>query len=155
MDAEALVAQLRLAVHFFDTSTAWLTEEDASYAPVEGMFTACQHVAHVAQTIDWFVEGAFGSGWNMDFAAHEAKVREVTGLADARDWLVRAVENAAGVLSTKSAEELAAPLPEGGIMAGSPRGGIVAGIIEHTSHHRGALAVYARLRGKTAPMPYA
>lgn len=155
MDPESLVAQLRLAVQFFDTSTAWLGEEDASYAPVEGMFTSSQQVAHVAQTIDWFVEGAFGAGWDMDFAGHEAKVREVTRLADARDWLVRAVENATTVLKAKSPEELSQPLPEGGIMAGSPRGGIVAGIAEHTAHHRGALTVYARLRGKTAPMPYA
>lgn len=155
MDSTSLVNQLRLVVHFFDTSTGWLTEEDEAFAPAEGMFTACQQVAHVAQTIDWFVEGAFGSGWDMDFAAHEKKVREVTRLTEAREWMGRAVESAAGIIASKSPEELAAPLPEGGIMAGSPRGAIVPGIVEHTSHHRGALTVYARLRGKTAPMPYA
>ena len=31
---------------------------------------------------------------------------------------------------------------------------IVAAMADHTSHHRGALTVYARLRGKTPAMPY-
>jgi uncharacterized damage-inducible protein DinB len=155
MDSEGLIQQLRLAIHFFDTSTAWLTEEDATFAPVEGMFTTSQQVAHVAQTIDWFGEGAFGSSWDMDFAGHEAQVRAVCTVSEARDWLTRAVENASKALEAKSPDELTSPLPEGGIMAGSPRGAVVGGIVEHTSHHRGALAVYARMRGKTPPMPYA
>lgn len=154
MDAKSLGNQLRLAIGFFDTSTAWLTDEDEAYVPVDGMYSACQQVAHVAQTVDWFVAGAFGTGWDMDFAGHEAKVREVGRLAEARDWLARAVEAATETLNSKSPEELADPLPEGGILAGAPRGAIVAGIIEHTAHHRGALAVYARLRGKIPPMPY-
>ena len=36
-----------------------------------------------------------------------------------------------------------------------PRLGVVSGIVDHTAHHRGSLAVYARLRGKVPPMPYA
>ena len=155
MDSQSLQAQLRLAIHFFNTSTAWLKEEDAAFAPVEGMFTACQQVAHVAQTIDWFFEGAFGTGWDMDFAGHEAEARAICTVAEARAWLARAVESAVSRLEKKSAAELLEPLPEGGIMAGSPRGAVIGGIVEHTSHHRGALAVYARLRGKTPPMPYA
>ena len=155
MDSQSLVNQLRAGVQFFNKSTEWLAEEDEGFVPIEGMFTACQQVAHVAQTIDWFVAGAFGAGWDMDFAGHEASVREVTRLADARDWLERAVENAVGVLESTAPEKLAEPFPEDGILAGSPRGSVVGGIVEHTSHHRGALTVYARLRGKTAAMPYA
>lgn len=155
MDSSSCVSQLRAAIGFFDTSTAWLTEEDATFAPADGMFTACQQVAHVAQTIDWFVEGAFGAGWNLDFAAHETTVREITNLLAARDWLSRAVESAVSVLESKSPAELAAPFPEDGILGGAPRSSVVTAIAEHTSHHRGALAVYARLCGKTAPMPYA
>ena len=33
-------------------------------------------------------------------------------------------------------------------MAGAPRSSIVDGLADHTAHHRGSLAVYARLRGK-------
>ena len=154
MESQSLVAQLRLAIHFFNRSTEWLTEADATYAPVEGMFTSCQHVAHVAQTIDWFFDGAFGAGWDMDFAGHDARARAVSTVAEAREALSRSVENAVEVLGSKSPEELASALPADGIMAGSPRGAIVGGIVEHTSHHRGALAVYARLCGKTPPMPY-
>ena len=46
------------------------------------------------------------------------------------------------------------PLPKDGIMGGAPRMAIVGGIIDHTAHHRGALSVYARLRGKAPAMPY-
>ena len=154
MDCKSLVGQLRLAVRFFDTSTAWLTEDDEAFSPADGMFTAAQQVAHVAQTIDWFVEGAFGTGWDMEFPGHESRVRKVKRIAEARAWLARAVDDAVQVLEAKSPAELAEPLPEGGIMAGAPRGAIVNGIVEHTAHHRGALAVYARLCGKVPPMPY-
>jgi hypothetical protein len=40
-------------------------------------------------------------------------------------------------------------------MGGAPRASIIDGLTDHTAHHRGSLAVYARLRGKTPPMPYA
>ena len=40
-------------------------------------------------------------------------------------------------------------------MGGVPRAAILSGITDHTAHHRGALTVYARLLGKTPPMPYA
>jgi len=39
-------------------------------------------------------------------------------------------------------------------MAGEPRAAIIAAIAEHTAHHRGSLAVYARLLGYVPPIPY-
>ena len=39
-------------------------------------------------------------------------------------------------------------------MGGLPRSAIFGAITDHTAHHRGALTVYARLLGKTPPMPY-
>jgi uncharacterized damage-inducible protein DinB len=39
-------------------------------------------------------------------------------------------------------------------MGGEPRLAIVGAICEHTAHHRGALAVYARLLGYAPPIPY-
>ncbi len=58
------------------------------------------------------------------------------------------------VFSGKSAADLEQPLPQGPIMGGAPRSAVVGAISDHTAHHRGALAVYARLLGKTPKMPY-
>jgi uncharacterized damage-inducible protein DinB len=43
----------------------------------------------------------------------------------------------------------------GEIMTGAPKMAVVGAIGDHTAHHRGALAVYARLLGKEPKMPYA
>ncbi len=56
---QQLHAKRGAAIEYFDRSTAALTEEDATFTPTEGTFTAAQQVAHAAQTIDWFVDGAF------------------------------------------------------------------------------------------------
>jgi uncharacterized damage-inducible protein DinB len=146
---------LRVTQAFFDRSTACLEEEDSEFAPAPGMFTVAQQVAHVAQTFDWFIEGAFRpEGFDLDFAALDGKVRAVTSLEEARKWFAGSVERAISVFESKSVEELTQPLPEGPIMGGEPRTAIVAAMADHTSHHRGALTVYARLRGKTPAMPY-
>jgi uncharacterized damage-inducible protein DinB len=104
--------------------------------------------------VDWFVEGAFGEGWNMDFDAELAKAKAVTSLADAKEHLEEAFANIIDVIGSASDEELCAPIPDKQIMEGAPRCSIVSGIMDHTAHHRGALTVYARLLGKEPPMPY-
>ena len=87
---ERLGAELNAAIEFFDRSTGSLTEEDSTYTSVDGVFSTAQQVAHAAQTIDWFIDGAFDpNGFDLDFEAHERKVRGVTSLADARAWLAR------------------------------------------------------------------
>ena len=152
---QQLLGQLNAAAEYFDRSTGSLTEEDSAYSPAEGVFTTAQQVAHAANTIDWFVEGAFRpDGFDMNFEEHERKVREVTSLVDARAWFARSVNNARTAIESKSDEEWAQPLPAGLIMGGQPRLVIFGGISDHTAHHRGALTVYARLLGKTPPMPY-
>jgi uncharacterized damage-inducible protein DinB len=152
---EQLLGQLNAAIEFFDRSTRSLDEADSSFAPAEGVFTAAQQVAHTAQTIDWFMEGAFrAEGFEMDFEALDAKVRAITSLTEARAWLASAVNSARQAIESKPEQEWAQPLPEGPIMGGLPRAAILGGITDHTAHHRGALTVYARLRGKVPPMPY-
>ena len=152
---QQLLGQLNAAAEYFDRSTGSLTEEDSAYSPAEGVFTTAQQVAHAANTIDWFVEGAFRpDGFDMNFEEHERKVREVTSLVDARAWFARSVNHARTAIKSKSDEEWAQPLPAGLVMGGQPRLVIFGGISDHTAHHRGALTVYARLLGKTPPMPY-
>jgi uncharacterized damage-inducible protein DinB len=58
-------------------------------------------------------------------------------------------------VGAKSDEELNARFPDDDpIMPGKPKRAVIGAIVEHTAHHRGALTVYTRLRGKVPPMPY-
>ena len=117
--------------------------------------TAASQVAHAAQTIDWFIDGAFNpNGFDMDFEGHDRQVRAVTSLTEARAAMKRAIEHAKAVVESRSDEEWPQPLPPGPIMGGLPRSAIFGAITDHTAHHRGALTVYARLLGKTPAMPY-
>jgi len=155
MNPEAIAAEMKTFKTFFDRSTACLLEEDSAYAPVEGQKTAAQHVAHVAQTVDWFITGAFRpEGFEMDFERLEGETINVESLSAAREWLDRAFAAAEAAALGHSAEEWSRPLPQGAIMGGMPRFVILGGINDHTAHHRGALAVYARLCGRVPAMPY-
>ena len=155
MTPDAAIISLNSAKKFFDTSTSCFTEEDSGFSPGEGCFTVAQQIAHVAQTIDWFVAGVFGGhGFDENFAEHETRVRNVTSLNEAKAWWDRAMQSALEAWGTKSAEELARPIENDNIMGGAPKGAALNGITDHTAHHRGALTVYARLLGKVAPMPY-
>lgn len=155
MAANAYAAPIKQALQFFSRTCSVFTEEDSGYRPDPGQFSVAQHVAHVAHTIDWFVEGAFRpEGFDMDFGAHQAQVRGYESLKDAFLFLAQAVDRASEALETKTPEEMLAPLPAGPIMGGEPRAAIVGAIMEHTAHHRGSLAVYARLLGYAPPMPY-
>jgi uncharacterized damage-inducible protein DinB len=152
---DALLSQLDNAYACFRRSTGSLSEEDSSFTPVDGTFTAAGQVAHVAQTIDWFIEGAFSpTGFDLDFPTHEKAIRAVTSLAEANAWVQRAVENARHAIESRSEEEWAAPIADGPVMGGLPRFTIFNGITDHTAHHRGALTMYARALGKTPPNPY-
>ncbi|MBZ0135731.1 MAG: DinB family protein [Planctomycetes bacterium] len=155
MDRERLTNAIKLTKMFFDRSTSKLEEADSAFVPKEGMFTAAQQVAHVAQTIDWFMGGAFSeTGMDMDFAKHTAKTNACTSLTKARAWHEKSNSALLKKLAELSEEEWNKPIA-GPVMGGFPRTSIVGGIEEHTSHHRGALAVYQRLIGKVPEMPYA
>jgi uncharacterized damage-inducible protein DinB len=142
---------------FFNRSTRTLTEADSTFAPAPGMFTVAQQVAHVAQTIDWFSDAAFkGKGFSMDFAAHDKVVRQFTSLAKARAELAAAFDRMRKLADATPAEQMSKPvIPPGTvIMPGATPIMILSAAEDHTAHHRGALTVYARLRGHVPPMPY-
>jgi uncharacterized damage-inducible protein DinB len=147
--------QLTASQDFFDRSTRVLDEADSGFRPREGMMTVAQQVAHTAQTLDWFVEGASRpEGFDLDFEEHAKALEAVTSLAAARRTLATAYANAIQFLRSRGAEGLARPLPAGPIMGGQPISDIVWAMVEHSAHHRGALTVYTRLLGKVPPMPY-
>ncbi len=155
MTPEAIKIQLNNMREFWNRSTGPLAEEHSNFAPQEGLFTVSGHVAHCAQTIEWFFDAAFGSEWNMDFEGMDKQVRAVTSLAEARSWFERSIERAKAVADAHTAAEWQSPFPPNPIMGEAPRDSIVSGVLDHTAHHRGALTVYQRLLGLTPPMPYA
>lgn len=119
------------------------------------MMTVAQQVAHAAQTLDWFIEGASRpEGFDLDFAAHGKVIAAVTSLTASRQWMDKAYANAIAFVRSKSADDLSRPLPAGPVMGGQPIGDVVWAMVEHTAHHRGALTVYSRALGKVPPMPY-
>ena len=147
--------QLLASKEFFERSTRVLDEADSGFRPKEDMMTVAQQVAHAAQTLDWFIEGASRpEGFDLDFASHAAALERVTSLAAARKTLETAYTNAIHFLRSRSPEDLAKPLPAGPVMGGQPITDIVWAMVEHTAHHRGALTVYSRQLGKVPPMPY-
>lgn len=155
MNKEALINELKSSKEFFDRSTKRLGEEHSGFAPKPEMYTTAQQVTHVAQTVDWFLEGATRpEGFNMNFEALDVEVRKAKSLSGARAWLERSYAAIIDWVRQSSADELARPLPAGPIMGGVPRQAIVGAVVEHTAHHRGALSVYSRLLGLVPAMPY-
>jgi uncharacterized damage-inducible protein DinB len=155
MIKQSLHGQLASMKEYFDRSTRVLTEEDSNFAPAPGMLTAAQQIAHAAQTVDWFMTGAFSpEGFPMDFEEQAKAIHATTSITTARDWLDRAFAAAQQVIEAHSDQDWTAPLPPGPIMGGQPRYAIFGGLNDHTAHHRGALSVYSRLLGKVPAMPY-
>ncbi len=153
--SEAAVAELESTRKFFLTTIAVLNAEHEAFAPHADMYTTAGHVAHVAITVDWFMGGAFGAGWDTDYDVHIAQAKAVTSFDAARAMLEHSFEQAIATLRTTSEEELNQPIPNDIVMGGAPRRAVISGIVDHTAHHRGSLAVYARLCGKVPTMPYA
>lgn len=115
--------------------------------------TVTGQVVHVAQTLDWLREGGFDGVWKMEFEAMAKEGAQVKSLAQARQMLADAWGRFFAVIDGTTDEVLAAEMPANPIMQG-PRYEVIGGVVDHTAHHRGALAVYARLQGKTPAMPY-
>lgn len=153
LKAEAL-GTIAATRKFFDRTTRCLEEGDSTFRPHPATMTAASQVAHAAQVIDWFRAGAFENDWNMDFAAQQAETDTVVSLAAARAKLDGAWTRLAERIERANEAELAAAMPDNPILQSLPRIHVVAAIVDHAAHHRGALAVYARLAGRSPEMPY-
>ncbi len=153
-ESARLVALLETARKLFGTTTSVFEEADATFAPDETLYSVAGHIAHSADAMEWFIEGGFGTGWDLDFESSIAKARAVTSLADARAWLDRAFARAIATVAQATDVDLASPIEDPQIMGNAPKVAVIDAIIDHTAHHRGSLAVYARLLGKAPPMLY-
>lgn len=156
MNKENLINTLNLTKMFFNRSTDCLTDEDSDFKPKDGMLTTAQQIAHVGQTVEWFMEGAFSpKGFDMDFEKHFQVIAKYKTVKEARNYLEESFQKAISKVENSTEEELKAPIVKDTIMGGCERNCVIGGIEEHTSHHRGSLAVYSRLLGKEPKMPYA
>lgn len=152
--AEAL-DEIAATRRFFDRTTSVLDEADSLFRATPETMTVASHVAHAAQVIDWFREGSFHDRWNLDFASQTAVTDAVTSLTEARRWLGEAWERLRAEVAAMPEAKLHETMADNPIVPGRPRSYAVKAVVDHCGHHRGALAVYARLLGKVPPMPYA
>jgi len=151
---EVVIEQLKIQENFFLNTISCLTEEDSSFSPNEEMYTVAQHIGHSAETIDWFLEGAFGEkGFDMGFENYAERMKKYISFDESVKYFKEATANGIKRLEALSDAELMTPITAE-IMTGAPKMAVVNGIVDHTAHHRGALAVYARLLGKKPQMPY-
>ncbi len=128
--------------------------EHGEFIPEEGMMSVAQQIRHIAFTVKWFREGAFGAGFNMDFEALEAENRKEISLADALAEVAREYDEFAAYVEPMSETELMQPFPPNPVFGEIPRIAVFSAQMDHTAHHRGSLAVYLRLLGITPKMPY-
>ena len=113
MAANSYAAPLRQSLQFLSRTCSVFQPEDGGYAPTPGQFSVALHVAHVAQTIDWFMAGGFGTaGFDLDFAAHQIAVRKVASLDKAFTWLARSVDQAAATLATRTQADMMVPIAD-------------------------------------------
>jgi uncharacterized damage-inducible protein DinB len=151
----AALAEAAATRKFFDRTTSVLIEADSGFRATPHTMTVAAMVAHVAQTVDWFRAGAFDDDWRMDFEALVAETEAITSLAAARRWLAEAWQRLDVRLAASSDAELATAMADNPILGARPRASVGGAITDHTAHHRGSLAVFARLLGRVPPMPYA
>ncbi len=147
--------RLRTSRAFFERTIDCLQEEDGTFQPGPGTFTTIQQIAHAAQTVDWFLQGIQeGQVFNTDFAGLEKELDTIKNLQGAKSWFERSMAEAIQAVETQPASFWQKKLPEGPMFTGLPRAFALDGILDHNAHHRGALAVYARLCGHVPAMPY-
>jgi uncharacterized damage-inducible protein DinB len=150
---ESLINELKTQEMFFLNTIDCLSEEDSNFKPNEEMYDVAQHIGHAAETYDWFMDGAFGKGFDMSFDNYEERMKKYSSYNDCVEQFKTAIANTIKKIESYSEAELMAPIT-GEIMKGAPKMMTVYAAADHTAHHRGALSVYARLVGKKPKMPY-
>ncbi len=151
---EGLIEQLKTQEKFFLNTVSCLTEKDSGFRPNEEMYTVAQHVGHTAETVDWFFEGAFGDkGFDINFENYAERMGKYTSFDESVKYFKEATARGIERLKAVPDAELMAPITDE-IMKSAPKMSVVGAIVDHTAHHRGSLAVYARLLGKKPQMPY-
>ena len=130
------------------------TPEHSDFRPKPEMMTSAQQIRHIARTVGWFREGAFGAGFDLDFEKLEAENQQAVSLGGALEELEKEYASLISFLETQSDADMHAPMADNPIFGTAPRYVVLNAQCDHTAHHRGALSVYLRLLGITPPMIY-
>ncbi|MBI1291282.1 hypothetical protein GC173_08570 [bacterium] len=140
--------------HFLDNVLNALPVDAGSAVPLPGMMTAAQQIVHIAATLDWFLEGVFGSGFHDDFSAQQEALARATSIAEARVQLNAAWDRWIAAVENCPESTLQDVLPPNPFFQGKIRETVIMYNSDHTAHHRGILTVYLRHLGITPPMVY-
>lgn len=124
------------------------SDSDGDFVPAEGMLSLSHQVAYIAQSNEWFLEGMFGR-FSEEFDSMDQKVSEVSCLKSALAWLKDSFASFHGRLADCEDELLRERLPPGPIMGGVPRYIVVGALADNCAHHRGAVATYLKILGKS------
>ena len=151
MAAEGLITEKKFLMNILKS----FKPEHSDFVPADGMMSVAQLIHHIAFTVKWFREGAFGSGFNMDFEALEAENKKVFTLQQVLDEIDSEYDGYVVFLESLGEDELESPLPPNPLFGEVPRWLIFGAQRDHTAHHRGVLSVYLRLLGITPVMVYA
>lgn len=154
MDGKTAAVLVNRERHYLNNILKDFTDEHSDFRPTEDMMTTAQQIKHIAQTTSWFMEGAFGAGFDMDFEAYLEEMKKPVTLEEAQRKLYATYDNFVEKLETMSEEELLAPMQDNQIFGNAPKMVVVTANSEHTAHHRGVLSVYLRLLGITPTMVY-
>ncbi|MCC5874583.1 MAG: DinB family protein [Candidatus Sumerlaeia bacterium] len=155
MDPKLLAEMARDDRNFLDNVLKAVPEGKDDYTPFPGGLTLAQQIAHIGKTTEWFREGLFGSGFNMDFEALFKEMLQPVTLAEARKILEETWDPYIAAIESATPEYLAEILPaDTALFGGLPRWRGLMGNTDHVAHHRGAISVYLRGMGITPPVPY-
>lgn len=154
MNGQMAAQSLRQERKFLGNILKDFRPEHGEFRPAPGMMTVQQQIRHIAHTVHWFREGAFGKGFSMDFAAAAAELEIPKTLAEALAELNETYERFITFVEPLDAEALSAPMPDNPIFGPAPRAIVIPACMDHSAHHRGALAVYLRLLGIVPTMIY-
>ncbi len=154
MQPQEVMNNLQFSLTCFQRTISVFTEEDSTFTPEEEMMSVAQQIAHVGQTAKWFCDATMKGAFDLDFEAHAREISSCTSVTSAKETLVDAFHQVITAIQEVDEAWLAEKMPPGPILGGAPRYAVLMSIEEHAAHHRGSLAVYARLLGKVPPMPY-
>ncbi len=154
MDGKLFAQSIAMDRHFLSNAIGQFEPQHADFRPVDGMMTVSQQIRHIGATLLWFQEGAFGTGFDMDFAKHEVELRNPVTLDQAKAELDAAWDQIIGFVEKMTEAELQSNMAPNPIMGPIPKELAVGGAMDHTAHHRGILTVYLRMLGITPKMIY-
>lgn len=149
-----LLYELNNSLKFFLTVVSGFHETDSAYAPQTGVYTVAAQIQHTALTVEWFLEGAFGKGFDMNFEHHDQKARDAKSIYQSVQHLKDAYGKLTAFVESHELSVFEEEFPAGSVMSGQ-KFGILFGVVDHAAHHRGQLSQYLRSLGKVPPMPYA